>query len=517
MRLILPLCFLLLWPASVLPAQQPAARIKFDLERTIGEVHPHVFGNFTEHLGRVIYGGIYEPGSPLADADGFRTDVMKAVRDLRVSILRWPGGNFVSSYNWKDGVGPPEKRPVRPELAWGLTESNRFGTDEFLLYCERLGVEPYICINAGLGTINEAHEWVEYCNGDRDTYWANLRRKNGRDKPWGVKYWALGNEIDAGWQLGQKNAEDYVKFAREAAKAMRRVDSSIKLVANGIGYVFPGAKWVDWNSTVLDGLARWIDYIALHTYIGNRDNDFESFLGHSYEIERRIEVVKGMIRATQAKQANPRPIYIAYDEWNVWYRERGRDAELNGLQEIYNFEDALAMGMFLNCFLRHADIVKMANQAQLVNAVAPIFTNKQGLFLQPIYFPLAEYAKQGGNLSLDLMVAAPTYEKSGRPALPYLDVSATHNPSQGSVYLNVLNRSEGDDIEASIVNQSGAILPEIEVWELNHPDLKQTHTFGKDDIVRPKVKTFSLAAANPTFNYVFPAHSLTILKLTLRP
>ena len=204
------------------------ARIKIDVDRTVGEVDPHLFGNFAEHLGRMIYGGIYEPGSPLSDADGYRKDVMDAVKALHVTILRWPGGNFASGYDWKDGIGPKAMRPVRPELAWNDVESNQFGTDEFLKYTERIGADPYICLNLGLGTIGEARDWVEYTNGTLPTYWADQRRKNGRQEPWKVRYWALGNEIDGPWQLGHKNAEEYAKFALETAKAMRAVDPEIR-------------------------------------------------------------------------------------------------------------------------------------------------------------------------------------------------------------------------------------------------------------------------------------------------
>ena len=205
-------------------AQTPAARIKIDIDRQIGEVDPLLFGNFAEHLGRMIYGGIYDEGNPLSDADGYRKDVMDAVKRLGVSILRYPGGNFSSGYNWTDGIGPKDQRPTRVELAWNDLESNRFGTDEFLRYCERIAAEPYICINGGLGTVDDARHWVEYTNESRHTYWADQRRKNGREKPYAVKYWGLGNEIDGQWQLGHKNAEDYAKFALEAAKAMRLVD-----------------------------------------------------------------------------------------------------------------------------------------------------------------------------------------------------------------------------------------------------------------------------------------------------
>jgi alpha-L-arabinofuranosidase len=500
------------------PTAPTAARIKIDTDRVIGEVHPHIFGNFAEHLGRCIYGGIYEPGSPLADKDGFRKDVMDATKQLGVTLLRWPGGNFASGYNWKDGIGPRNQRPVRPEGAWGALEPNTFGTDDFLLYCERLKIEPYICINAGLGTVEEARQWVEYTNESRDTYWAQQRRKNGRDKPYNVKYWGLGNEIDGPWQLGHKNAEDYTKFALEAAKAMRRADASIKLIASGSSNFRPGWDWVGWNRVTLEKLKSEIDYISLHTYIGNRDNNLERFLGASQDIDHRIEVVEGLIKAAQSGVPNPRPIHIAYDEWNVWYRARGNSEFATGatrLEEIYNFEDALAMGMFFNSFFRHADSVKMANLAQLVNVIAPIFTNKEGIFLQPIFFPIAEYAKQAGNNALDTHVTSPTYKTApNRAPLNYLDVSVTHDKAKGFVYLNVLNRSEKLDIAAKIENQTGTLAANAEVWEMNHADLKATHTFGADKKVRPVTRTVSVAGNN--LQYTFPKHSLTILKVGVK-
>ena len=490
-------------------AQATSARIKVDTDRTIGEVSPLLFGNFTEHLGRMIYGGIYEEGSPLSDSDGYRKDVLEAVRQLNVSILRWPGGNFASGYNWKDGIGPKDQRPTRIDLAWNDLESNRFGTDEFLKYCELLGTEPYICINAGLGTIDDARHWVEYCNESRHTYWADQRRKNGREKPYKVKYWALGNEIDGPWQMGHKSAEEYSKFALEAGKAMRMVDRDIKLIACGSSNY--GADWVAWNRTVLQTLRNQADYIAIHTYINNRDNDLERFLAWSQTIDHYIEVTAGLIRQVQSGP-NPRPIYIAYDEWNVWYRTGNREK----LEEIYNFEDALAMGMFFNSFFRHANVVKMANLAQMVNVIAPIMTNKQGLFLQPTYFPLVEYGKQRGNQALDVWVSAPTYQIQNRRPLSYLDVSSTYNPNERVVYVNVLNRSKDKNISTRVENQEGQIASDVAVWEMNHSDLKATHTFGDDKKVRPVSRTVQATVQNNGFSYTFPAHSLTILRLRMK-
>src|SRR5215204_657213 len=504
--------------SGVLSAQAPVqpvtpipftgtARIKIDIDRTIGEVDPLLFGNFAEHLGRMVYGGIYDEKSPLSDANGFRKDVMDAVKDLDVSILRWPGGNFASGYNWKDGIGPKDQRPARPELAWNDVESNRFGTDEFLKYAETVGTEPYICVNLGLGSINDARDWVEYTNSDKATFWAEQRRKNGRQQPYTVKYWALGNEIDGPWQLGHKNAEDYSKFALEAAKAMRGIDPSIKLIASGSSNY--GADWTLWNRTVLQTLRNTVDYIALHTYINNGPNDFERYLGSwSQTIQRYIDTTRAQIREVQTG-ANPRPIYIAYDEWNVWYRTGNREK----LEEIYNFEDALAMGMFFNTFFRNADIVKMANLAQMVNVIAPIMTNAQGLFLQPIYFPIVEYGRQRSNTALDAWVSSPMFRIPQRPqAAAYLDVSATYNARTREVYLNVLNKSKDKDIPASIENSGGSWASgPVAIWQMNHPDLKATHTFGDDQKVRPKTFSAPLSGGQ----YTFPAHSLTILRLKL--
>jgi alpha-L-arabinofuranosidase len=488
----------------------PVARIKLDVDRTIGEIHPHLFGNFAEHLGRMIYGGVYDEGSPLSDADGYRRDVMDAARGLGVSLLRWPGGNFVSGYNWKDGIGPKDQRPVRAELAWNALESNRFGTDEFLRYAERIGAEPYIAINLGLGSIDDARHWVEYTNESRRTAWADARRKNGRDQPWKVRYWALGNEIDGPWQLGHKNADEYSKMALEAAKAMRAVDRDIKLIASGSSNY--GADWIGWNRTVLNTLRNTADYIAIHTYINNRENDFERYMAWSQTIDRYIDVTASLIRQAQATQQNPRPIYIAYDEWNVWYRA----FEKEGLEEVYNFEDALAMALFFNSFFRHADVVKMANVAQMVNVIAPIMTSKTGLYLQPTYFPIVEFGKQRGNTALDTWVSAPTYQVGNRPPLGYLDVSSSYNSKTRELSVNVLNRSKDRDLATRITNQEGKLVPDAMVWELNHPDLKATHTFGDDNKVRPTTRQIRLSLGEDGFTYVFPAHSLTILRLKLQ-
>jgi alpha-N-arabinofuranosidase len=503
---------LVLAPHPPLHAQAtPPARIKIDVDRTIGTVDPLLFGNFAEHLGRMIYGGIYDERSPLSDTFGFRRDVIDVVKRLGVSILRWPGGNFASGYDWKDGIGPKDRRPARPELAWNDVETNRFGTDEFLRYVQTIGAEPYICVNLGLGTIGEARDWVEYTNGTTATYWANERRKNGHEQPYGVKYWALGNEIDGPWQLGHKNAADYATFALEAAKAMRGIDPSIKLVASGSSNY--GADWIGWNRTVVQTLRNTVDYIALHTYINNRDNDFERYVGTAaLNVERYIDTTASLIREVRTGPS-PRPIYIAYDEWNVWYRTGNKEK----LEEVYNVEDAVAMGLFFNAFIRHADVVKMANLAQMVNVIAPIVTNEKGLLLQSIYFPIAEYGRQRGRTSLDVWVSAPRYRLPNREQeIPYLDVSATYDAAAREVALNVLNRSRDRDLDTSIELASGRWDTAAQVWQMNDTDLKAVNTFSEPERVRPRVTTATLGEGPEGVRYTFPAHSLTILRLKLR-
>ncbi|MCK4300997.1 MAG: alpha-N-arabinofuranosidase, partial [Planctomycetes bacterium] len=365
------------------------ARIKVDSDRRLGTVSPLIYGQFIEHLGRCIYGGIYEEGSRLSDEAGFRTDVMEAVRGLRVPIIRWPGGNFVSAYHWEDGIGPKDERPRRWDLAWKTEESNRFGTDEFLAYCRKVGAEPYVCVNTGTGTIEEAAQWVEYCNGSSDTHHADLRRRNGYEEPYGVRWWGIGNEISGDWQIGKRQAKEHAWAAREYAKAMRRVDPTIKLVACGASGVNP----TDWNLPLLRSTADLVDAIAVHRYI--RRGDYYDMLAQALLAEDDIHIWNTAIDVAMHEAKKSERITIVYDEWNA--HPSGR-VEGHGR---YTFTDALVVATFLNIFQRNCTTVEMANLAQMVNILAPIRTSPEGLFLTPIYHPLALYAEQCGTVALD--------------------------------------------------------------------------------------------------------------------
>jgi alpha-N-arabinofuranosidase len=491
------------------------ATITVDLNRPLGKVSPFVFGQFIEHMHRCLYGGIYEEGSPLSDERGFRLDVLEAARRLRPPILRWPGGNFVSGYHWEDGIGPKERRPARMELAWGGVESNRFGTDEFLAYCRELGTEPYICINLGTGTLDEARNWVEYCNGTGNTYYANLRRQNGHPEPYNVKYWGLGNEMYGAWQQGAKSAQEYATYAREAAKLMKLVDPSIKLVACG----HDGMS--EWDRVVVEGLAALVDYIAIHIYTGSEDYFANVFLPH--HAGRCIRHLVSLIEGVRLRQRIAHPIAIAYDEWNVW--TYGRATAENGYEQPYELADALGVATYLNTFLRAPRVLGMANLAQMVNVLGAIITSPDGLYLQAIYHPLQVYAEQCGPLAVDSYVTStPDEQYAFDPGMPlpdrrltdlgpfdYLDVAATVDPGSHALTLCVVNRHLERALPAELLLHGGQATGQGEISEINGPDIAARNSFEQPDAVGVSQDVWDPKGARP--DYTFPAHSISVLKV----
>jgi alpha-N-arabinofuranosidase len=491
------------------------ATISIDLARKTGVIDRKIYGGFVEHLGRCIYGGIYDEGSPLSDEHGFRKDVLAAVHDLQVPLLRWPGGNFVSAYHWTDGIGPVEKRPKQMELAWHSTESNRFGTDEFMTYCRVAGIEPYFCVNMGTGTMDEARAWVEYCNGTGDTYWANLRRQNGHEEPYNVKYWGLGNEMYGEWQVGALSPEDYVKKAREFAKVMKWTDPSIKLIGCG------QTGFSDWDRYVVDGLAPYMDYYSLHIYTGSDDyynNVFSPALA-----EFAVRTASALIERARYQQNLEHPIAIAYDEWNVWYRMRTPESKL---EEHYNLADALAVAAYLNIFIRQSAAVKIANLAQLVNVIAPIVTSPTGLFLQTIYHPLRLYAEQMQEVVLDVhvesphMALAPEHDLSGwgqkiarLGPFPLLDVVATTNADSTVLTLAVINRDLEQAHSSELRFSEETAISSGVAYEVNGPDVRSENSFAHPSLV--SVHEHGLETQGNHLTCTFPAHSLTILRLNL--
>jgi len=484
-------------------------QIKLDPERTLSTIDRNIFGGFVEHLGRCIYGGLYEPESPLADEAGLRTDVLDALRRLRMPVMRYPGGNFFSGYRWRDVVGPVEERPARHDMAWNSIEPNRFGTNEFIGLCRKLDTEPYFVVNCGDGDMREARDWVEYCNGTQPTHLVRLRHQHGFEQPHRVRYWGIGNEVDGPWQVGMKTPEEYARAYLEFSKVMRWADPSIKLLASVTSAW--DATFVERAQLLIEQAAQYIDYVSIHWYVGNRDGDFASYMATSEIIEDRLSSFEGLIRALRFQQQVAHPIALAVDEWNVWYRATPDPASpnFNGLEETYNLEDALVVALQLNAFIRHAASVRMANLAQVVNVIAPIVTRPDGLVLQSIFYPFELYSRTCGDTALDVFWQGETFTPAGHAALRVLDVAATLDAAEKTIALYVVNRSETDAMETTISLQTGAFAGPVQASVVNGPDVKAENTF--DQPGRVGVAEASVSTDGKALTYTFEPHSVTAL------
>ncbi|MGE5205548.1 MAG: alpha-N-arabinofuranosidase [Chlamydiota bacterium] len=471
------------------------ARIFADTRRTSAPLDRNLFGSFLEHLGRAIYEGIYEPGSRLSDANGFRTDVLKEIRQLGVPIIRYPGGNFVSGYNWLDGVGPKPDRPKVLDKAWNTLDSNQFGTNEFLAWCKLAGTEPLMAVNLGTGTPEQAAAMVEYCNVEQGTRWSDLRRQHGMAQAWKVQHWCLGNEMDGPWQIGHMSARDYGMKAADAARQMRYVDPSLKLVACGSsGPLMP--TYLEWDRQVLEQCYEYVDAISLHRYFGNAEEthgDSSKYLALNLDMERQIADIADVCDIVQARKRSPKKLWLSFDEWNVWYRARS-GAAVNGerqeaphlLEEVYNLEDALLVGGLINSLLRHSDRVRIACLAQLVNVIAPIMTNESGLFRQAIYYPYSWGLKFAQGSVLNLLLQSPTYEVTGRGPVSYVDAAATYCPEQGKLAIFVLNRDLAKAHDIEVVWEDKAPAKVLEAVVLTGNDLKAANSFATPQRVAPQ-------------------------------
>jgi alpha-N-arabinofuranosidase len=508
--LIFPLVLAAATPAR-LAAGQPAL-IKVDLDRTISAIDPNIYSSFLEPLGKgtrpdIVYGALYDPASPRSDENGFRKEYLEQIKELKVSSVRWPGGNFVSGYNWQDGVGPKAQRPVMLDLSRTRKETNQMGTDEYAAFCKLVGAENFICINAGTGTIEDAARWVEYCNAPAGTKYADLRVKYGHPEPYKVKYWALGNEPDGPWQLGHKSKEDYAKFAVEAAKMMRAADENIKLVAAGASnYPLvtkrydPKDGWTDWNDYVLDQLAGYADYISLHRYVFQvlravEKPGFADEMSLGMEINRIIEITEGQIKKAMAKSETDRPIYISFDE----YGARGN-----------NLAGPLVLAQHLNAFIRHANIVKMANLTFLTSLTG---ITPEGGYKTSLYYPFYLYSNHCRGTALDVFTRCDSYSNKVFKDIPYLDVTAVLNEASGMLVVNVVNRSETEAISADVELQSGAFTGKGQAHLINADSLDATNT-AKEEKVRTATSEFAFTGNR--ISHTFPAHSFTQLEIALK-
>lgn len=470
------------------------ARMILDRDYAIGQVDRRLYGSFIEHLGRAVYGGIYEPGHPTADAKGFRRDVIDLVRRLDVPVVRYPGGNFVSGFNWEDSVGPREARPRRLDLAWGTTETNEVGLHEFVDWARQAGSEVMYAVNLGTRGAEDARNVVEYANHRGGTYWSDLRIKNGARDPFGIKLWCLGNEMDGPWQMGQKTAYEYGRIANEAGKLMKMVDPSIQLVACGSSaYTMP--TFGAWEYEVLDQCYDQVDYVSIHRYYGNPTGDTPGFLARSMDMDAFIKTVVAICDAVGGKKHSKKKLMLSFDEWNVWYHSNAQDKEivkqdkwgqaLPLLEDVYNFEDALLVGSMLITMLRNADRVKVACMAQLVNVIAPIMTRKGGgAWAQTIYWPLMQASQYGRGTALRPIVQSPTYDCSDYTDVPLLDATATLG-EDGSLTIFAVNRDLAEDIHLTCDLRAFGKLQPAEHLLLHHPDVKAVNTEENPDNVKP--------------------------------
>lgn len=496
------------------------AHVYIDQRRVIGELDPNVFGSFLEHLGRAIYEGIYDPGSKLSDANGFRKDVMDEVRTMGVPIIRYPGGNFVSGYNWLDGVGPRQDRPRVLDKAWNSLNTNQIGTNEFMAWCKAVGTLPLMGLNLGTGTTEEAAALVEYCNIEKGTKWSDLRRKHGVAEPYKVLHWCLGNEMDGPWQIGHMTATEYGMKAQDAARQMHMVDPSLKLIVCGSSG--PGMPtYLEWDREVLEQCYQYADALSLHRYIGNTkeetNEDSSKYLAMNLSMEKQIAETLAVCDLVQGHLRSPKKLWLSFDEWNVWYRERNGDA-VNGhgkeaphlLEEIYNLEDGLLVGGFVNTLMRNADRVKIACLAQLINVIAPIMTNANGILRQSIYFPYAwalQYAK--GNV-LNVLVESPKYNVAGMGDVSYLDAIAT-TAKDGKTALFLLNRDLNKPHTVEVNWQGSAPGQVLAANVLTGADLKAFNTFESPKRVVPQ--SFDKpATSNGKTKFEVPAKSYTMIQ-----
>jgi alpha-N-arabinofuranosidase len=496
-------------------------RVYADSRRTIAPLDRNLFGSFLEHLGRAIYEGIYDPGSKLSDANGFRKDVINEIRQMGVPIIRYPGGNFVSGYNWLDGVGPKESRPRVLDKAWNAINTNQFGTNEFMAWCKAVDTEPLMGLNLGTGTPEEAAALVEYCNLDRGTKWSDLRRKQGIAEPYKVKSWYLGNEIDGPWQIGHMTATEYGMKAQDAARQMRSVDPSLQLIACGSSGPFM-PTYLEWDREVLEQCYDHVDGLSLHRYFtnapGDTGGDSSKFLAMNLSMEQQIAETVAVCDLVRGQKRSEKKLWLSFDEWNVWYRARSGDA-VNGhhqeaphlLEEVYNLEDALLVGGLVNSLLRSADRVKVACLAQLINVIAPISTNTNGLLRQTIYYPYNMALQYARGSVLNLLVESPTYEVARMGQVPYVDVAATIDPHDGKVGIFVLNRDLSKPHVVEINWQDKAPGQVLASEVLTGTDLKAFNTFEVPKQVAPQAFGKPSTGGGRT-KFEVPARSYTVIQ-----
>ena len=523
------------WLASLGYARSHGpAKVTVNASRVRAAMDPRLMGAFLEHLGRAIYGGVYEPDSPLADENGFRQDVVREMQQLQCPIMRYPGGNFVSGYDWLHGVGPKKDRPTVLERAWNSIETNQFGTNEFIDWCKLTGAEPLLATNLGAGSVEMSVALVEYCNREKGSRWADLRREHGYEKPHNVKYWCLGNEMDGWWQIGHMPAREYGRKARDAANQTRIVDPSTKLIACGSSGPFM-PTYLEWDRETLEECYPEVDGLSLHRYYGNTEQetggDSTRYLALNLDMERQIQETLAVCDYVGGLLKSPKKLWLSFDEWNVWYRARSGDhTDGRGqfapklLEEIYNLEDALLVGGMVNTLLRQAERVKIGCLAQIINVIAALFTSKDSVMRQTIYYPYAWGIRYAKGEVLDLLVESETYEveRKYRAAYhgsavgrkeeaPFVDVSAVRDPATGHCSLLLLNRDLDQDREVEITFRDMTPNKVLAAETLTGNDLKAVNSFAQPTNVAPA--KLDAPGAGPKMTVKLPARSYSVLQV----
>jgi alpha-N-arabinofuranosidase len=496
-----------------------SATLTLDPSFKIGEVDPRLYGSFLEHMGRAVYTGIYEPTHPSANKQGFRRDVLELVRELGVPTVRYPGGNFVSNYDWEDGIGPKSDRPARLDLAWHSVESNEVGVDEFAEWARLAGIEPMMAVNLGTRGVGSARDLVEYCNHPGGTYWSDLRASNGAREPHAIKVWCLGNEMDASWQIGHKTAEEYGRLAQEAAKAMKRVDGSIELVACGSSNS-EMPTFGQWEATVLDHNYDEVDYISLHHYYEDVDGDLDSFLASSAGMDDFIKGVVATCDYVRTKKRTKKKMSLSFDEWNVWERTKFKEGPRWGWQEAprliedtYDVADALVVGGLLITLLKHVDRVKIACLAQLVNVIAPIRTESGGpAWQQTIFYPFAHASRFGRGTVLRVEPEAPLQDTALYGPVPLLEATATMDEDRETLTLFALNRDRHEPLELTgdLRSFPGYVVEEHLV--LTSEDVGAANTVENPGRVRPE-SISGAGLSKGTVRTVLPPLSWNVIRL----
>jgi alpha-N-arabinofuranosidase len=493
------------------------ARVHLDTQHHAGVIDRRIFGGFLEHLGRAIYEGVYDPAGPLADEQGFRRDVLEALRALNMPIIRYPGGNFVSCYDWRDGIGPRAQRPSRPDYAWKSIETNQFGVDEFLAWCAKLDTGAMLAVNLGTGDTTTAAALLEYANLPGGTCWADKRKQHGHSEPYGVKLWCLGNEMDGPWQAGHVPAEVYAQRAWQAGQMMKGLDATIETIVCGSSHN-KMRTYMEWDRTVLEYCWEHVDYISAHRYSQNRQDDTAWFLAEGVEIDRTLEDYRSLLNYVRAVKRSNKQVYLSFDEWNVWYRARhgdgGWQAAPHLLEEVYNLEDALVCAQYLTSFLRHADIVKIACIAQIVNVIAPILTRPDGLLIQSIYYPFLLFSLYARGRALTPIVHSPSYNAGERGEVPVLDAAASFDADSDLTTIFLVNRSQVEDltVEIDLADRRFASVGAVDV--LGGGDVKAANTWDTPNRVEP-TRGFARVGTEGHLLARVPAPGLAVVRATL--